>query len=110
MIVRARLLIVNFPSKQGQLGALDVSKVRFRRRLTVSETGVMSVMMAIFRQSRLVMLLKPTDFCLAVRNTTPDVRKVLPNEMWERNDGLFFGCRERADTLNFVLSIPNLSF
>jgi len=36
--------------------------------------------MAMFRQSRLVILLKPADFRLAVRNTNPDVGKVLLNE------------------------------
>jgi hypothetical protein len=61
------------------------------------------------RQSRLVTLLKPTDFGLAVRNTDPDVGKVLVNETWEREDGFFFGCTERCDTFNFVLSILKLS-
>ena len=65
--------------------------------------------MAIFRQSRLVIFLKSTDFGFAVRNADADVGKVLLNEMWERNDGFFFGCTERRDTFNFVLSIPNLS-
>jgi hypothetical protein len=53
--------------------------------------------------------LKCADFGLAVRNADPDVGKVLLNEMWERNDGFFFGCTERRDSFNFVLSIPNLS-
>jgi len=64
---------------------------------------------ALFRQSRLVILLKPTDFGLAVRNTEPDVGKVLLNEMGERDDCFFFGCAERRYTFNVVLSIPNLS-
>jgi len=51
---------------------------------------------ALFRQSRLVILLKPTDFGLAVRNTEPDVGKVLLNEMGERDDCFFFGCAERT--------------
>ena len=57
-----------------------------------------------------MILLKFTDFGLAVRNADPDVGKVLLNEILERDDGFFFGCTERPDTFNFVLAIPNLSF
>src|ERR1700722_6295347 len=64
---------------------------------------------AMYRQSRLAILSESTDFGLAVRNADPHVGKVLLNEMWERNDRFFFGCTERRDTLNFALSIPNLS-
>jgi hypothetical protein len=63
-----------------------------------------------FRQSRLVMLLKPPDFGLAVSNTGTDVGNVLRNETGELEDGFFFRCAERRDTFNFVLSISNLSF
>jgi hypothetical protein len=62
-----------------------------------------------YRQLRLVILSEPKDFGLAARNADPHVGKVLLNEMWERNDGFFFGCTERRDSLNFALSIPNLS-
>lgn len=65
--------------------------------------------MAIFRQLRICDLAESTDFGLAGRNAEPNVGKVLPNDMCERNDGFFFGCAERRDTFNFVLSIPNLS-
>jgi hypothetical protein len=50
----------------------------------------------------LVILLKSTDFGLAVRNSSPDTGKLPLHEMWERNDGFFFG-RTRA-------AMPSISF
>lgn len=71
--------------------------------------GVVLSVMAMLRQSRLVILLKSTDFGLAIRDADPDVGKVLLNEVRECDDGIFFGRTERCDTLNFVFSKLNLS-
>ena len=60
-----------------------------------------------FRQ--LLILLKPSNFGLAVRNIYSDVGEVLLNEMWEREDSLLFSCPECCDTFNFVVSILNFS-